>query len=115
VNSIVTRGMGSNTRLITRGYGIGIAAALVKDVVKAVKGSAKEAKEQVERTLVVVRAALVEANNNEIKNVEGTSKGIISSTNLVVTAKVIFSSVRKGLKEIFIRALSVSSKRHRSD
>ena len=114
MGGIVTRGMGSNSRLITRGYGFGI-AALVEDVVKSVKGSAKEAKEQVERTLVVIRATLAEVNDKEIDAVKGTAKGVIEPTNLTVTAKVIFSGVYKGLKEIFIRALSVSSKRHRSD
>ena len=114
MNAIVTRGMGSNSRLITRGYGLGI-AALVKDVVKAVKGSAREAKEQVEKTLVVIRAALVEVNDKEINAVKGAVKGIIEPAKSVVKAKVIFSGVYKSLKEIFIRALSVSSKRHRSD
>ena len=114
MSAIVTRGMGSSGRLITRGYGHGI-AAVVEEVFKAVKGSAKEAKEQIERTLVIVRAALVEVNDKEIAAVKGTARGIIEPTNLAVTAKVIFSSVYKGLKEIFIRALSISSKRHRSD
>ena len=107
--------MGDNTRLITRGYGFGIAAAVVEDVVKAVKGSAKEAKEQVEKTLVVIRAALVEVNDKEVDLVKGSAKGIFDPTNLTVSAKFVFSGVYKGLKEIFIRALSVSSKRHRSD
>ena len=114
MSSIVTRGMGANSRLITRGYGFGI-EALVKDVVKAVKGSAREAREQVERTLVVIRAALIEVNDKEIDTVKGSVKGIIEPVKSVVTAKVIFSGVYKSLKEIFIRALSVSSKRHRSD
>ena len=114
MNNIVTRGFGNDSTIITRGFGDKVLRA-VKEAARLVKGSAAEARDQFRRTFVTVRAALVEVNDRQFNRIKGADKGYIDKTDMAVKAKFTFSSVYKGLKEIFIRALGVSSKRHRSD
>ncbi len=114
MNNIVTRGFGNDSTIITRGFGDKVVRA-VKEAARIVRGASGEARDQIKRTFVTVRAALIEVNDKQFNRVKGADKGYIGKTDMVVRAKFTFSSVYKGLKEIFIRALGVSSKRHRSD
>lgn len=117
MNNIVLRGFGEDSRIVTRGYG-GIFEKAVKaarDLVRKTGSAAKDAKENLEKIYVVVRAAVKEVNGQTVRGSRGVDSGIIKASGMTVVAKVLFSRVYKGLREIFIRATNATSKRHRRD
>jgi hypothetical protein len=112
MNNIVTRGLGTKSTLVTRGFG-GLIELIDKAVIR-VKGSAKELVQDAKKTFVSIRVALVEVNQHKIIGIKGAASGTLEKLNFTITAKVLFSRVYKGLKEIFIRATNARSRRHRS-
>ena len=113
MNNIVTRGFGEKHRIVTRGYGSFF--EVVKDLVRKTGSAAKDVKENARKIYVIVRASIKEVNGEEVRKIKGVDSGIIDVSSLTVIAKVVFSRVYTGLKEIFIRATNATSKRHRSD
>lgn len=117
MNNIVTRGFGSDSTIVTRGFGGVIAAAkeVAKDIIRKTGSAAKDAQESLQRAYVVVRASLKEVNGEQIKGRKGVDSGFLETSSFTVTSKLLFSNVYKSIKEIFIRATTASSKRHRRD
>ena len=117
MNNIVTRGYGTSSRIVTRGYGTILDEIVDKaiEVARRVGGSAKDVASDLKEKYIIVRAALVEVNDQRIDNVKGIDKGHLSETSATVVAKVLISRVYKGLKEIFIRATNIRSNRRRRE
>ncbi len=117
MNKIVTRGFGEKHRIITRGYGSFIEQILdaAERAAKRVGSAAKEVADDLKEKFIIVRASLVEVNEQRIDNIKGSDKGSLKETSTSVTAKVLISRVYKGLREIFIRATNIRSSRHRRE
>lgn len=117
MNNIVKRGFGVKHRIVTRGYGSFIEQILdaAERAAKKVGSAAKEVADDLKEKFIIVRAALVEVNEQRIENIKGADKGSLKTDDVKVSAKVLISSVYKSLKEIFIRATNVRSSRRRRE
>jgi len=117
MNNIITRGYGDKHRIVTRGYGSFVEQVLdaAERAAKRVGSAAKEVAHDFKEKFIIVRASLIEVNDQRFENISGADKGSLKAPDVTVTAKVLISRVYKSLREIFIRATNIRSSRHRRE
>jgi hypothetical protein len=118
VAPLVLRGFGRKPRIIGRALVeafriVRELAAKARGAAAGVKSAAQDVKTATKDVLIIVKASLSEVNGNDIAGLEGSARGYLKDVDIVVTAKVLLSTVSNAIKEIFIRANKVSFRRLR--
>jgi hypothetical protein len=105
---LVTRGMGTNSAIVTQGYGgiVSVAAAAVAEVVRQAVIKGKSAAKYIPEILYIVKAALVEVNDKELTYpITGINRKIVKvdDPEPTITAELKTEDVKSALREILIK------------
>ena len=111
VANLVTRGMGNSSKMVTQGYGgsfVAAVAAAAAEVVQRAVIRGKEAAKYIPEILYIVKAALIEVNDEELTYpVTGVNRKIvkIDEPEPTIAAELKTEDVKRALREILIKAV----------
>lgn len=110
VANLVTRGMGTSSRMVTQGYGGTFVAAVaaVAEIVKKAVIRSRDATKHIPEILYIVKATLIDVNSKELDNpIAGTKRKIVdpSEKEVTISAELKTEDVKRALREILIKAV----------